>query len=205
MSNSGTIHPYLYPTAPHVRRHGPSGYSDYQSYRPWLEDEFSFRCVYCLKRMVWSPSDVWVIDHLISQVESPELECVYDNLVFACGHCNSQKGPNRVPDPCEIAYGTCIRVEADGTITSHNRQGNRLIQVLRLNHSHLVAERLKTMRIHAILSDPKYANEYQQYMGFPTVLPDLASRKPPGGNSRPQGLNDSHLARRQRDELPTIY
>src|SRR5208337_687922 len=62
--------PFAYPTEPHCRRHGPSGYTDYQSYRPWLEDEFSFRCLYCLKRMVWAPTDVWSVDHIISQDEA---------------------------------------------------------------------------------------------------------------------------------------
>ncbi len=36
---------FVYPTLPHVRRHGPRGYADYPSYRPWLRDEFAFRCV----------------------------------------------------------------------------------------------------------------------------------------------------------------
>ncbi len=37
--------PFSYPNRPHVRRHGPRGYANYESYRPWLRDEFSFRCV----------------------------------------------------------------------------------------------------------------------------------------------------------------
>jgi hypothetical protein len=35
------------------RRHGPANYAAYESYRPWLRDEFDFRCVYCLKRETW--------------------------------------------------------------------------------------------------------------------------------------------------------
>jgi hypothetical protein len=42
-----------YAATAHVRRHGPFGYQDYESYRDWLRDEFSFRCVYCLKRIFW--------------------------------------------------------------------------------------------------------------------------------------------------------
>lgn len=45
--------PFNYPDAPHRRRHGPRGYADYASYRPWLRDEFTFRCVYCLLREQW--------------------------------------------------------------------------------------------------------------------------------------------------------
>ena len=44
------ISPYRYPTTALVRKHGPQGYSKYGHHRPWLRDEFDFRCVYCLKR-----------------------------------------------------------------------------------------------------------------------------------------------------------
>jgi hypothetical protein len=27
---------FTYPADPHLRRHGPTGYADYESYRPWL-------------------------------------------------------------------------------------------------------------------------------------------------------------------------
>jgi hypothetical protein len=45
--------PFDYPAVPLVRSHGPLGYSDYESYRAWLRDEFAFRCVYCLSREQW--------------------------------------------------------------------------------------------------------------------------------------------------------
>lgn len=48
--------PFEYPSAPLVRRHGPVGYLDYSSFRPWLRDEFGFRCVYCLRREQWEPN-----------------------------------------------------------------------------------------------------------------------------------------------------
>jgi hypothetical protein len=39
-----------YPEPKADRRHGPAKYTSYEYYRPWLRDEFAFRCVYCLKR-----------------------------------------------------------------------------------------------------------------------------------------------------------
>jgi len=48
--------PFAYPTVPHQRRRGPSGYKNYQDFKPWLRDEFTFRCVYCLEREMWYPS-----------------------------------------------------------------------------------------------------------------------------------------------------
>ena len=35
---------FEYPSELHVRRHGPRGYRDYRSYKPWLRDEFDFCC-----------------------------------------------------------------------------------------------------------------------------------------------------------------
>ena len=57
--------PFDYP-APHLRRHGPMGYADYASYRPWLRDEFSFRCVYCLLREQWGRvRGLFDLDHFL--------------------------------------------------------------------------------------------------------------------------------------------
>jgi len=198
------IEPYAYPTRQHRRRHGPAGYSTYESYRPWLEDEFSFRCIYCLNRKVWSPTNIWAIDHLISQDEASELECEYDNLVFACQFCNQQKLSNRVPDPRRVAYGDCLRVESNGTVTALNRHGRKLLSVIRLNHRRFVEERLKTMRLLRILAIHAPA-EFQRLMGFPADLPDLSTLKPPEGNRRPEGISQSCFAQRMRGELPTMY
>lgn len=77
--------PFTYSESAHVRRHGPRGYADYESYRPWLRDEFSFRCVYCLTREVWGPLlGVYAIDHFMPLALRPDLECDYDNLLYWC-------------------------------------------------------------------------------------------------------------------------
>ena len=197
------VQPYDYPQTPHVRRHGPAGYSTYESYRPWLEDEFSFRCVYCLKRMVWAPTDIWAVDHLVSQSEAPQLACEYDNLVLACQFCNQRKSSHRVPDPCQVAYGACLTVNSDGTVTPHGRHGNRLVSTLRLNHPRMLAERRKWLKIIETLRQHDLA-EYESLMGYPPILQDLRKRKAPQ-NRRPQGLSESCFAKQERDELARIY
>ena len=56
--------PFVYPAQPHRRRHGPRGYAGYESYRDWLRDEFSFRCVYCLNHEQWViAKGAFAIDH----------------------------------------------------------------------------------------------------------------------------------------------
>lgn len=125
-------HPFRYPLVPHVYRHGPAGYKKYRYYRPWLEDEFLFRCVYCLKRQVWAPTDVWAVDHIVPLCEAPLRECDYGNLVLACQSCNNLKLAAAVPDPVATAYGNCLKLDDDsGEVKALNEDGTILIRVLR--------------------------------------------------------------------------
>jgi len=73
---------FCYPDSPYVRRHGPQGYRDYRSFKPWLRDEFGFRCVYCLWRERWyaDGADTFAVDHFIPLSSRPDLICDYDNL-----------------------------------------------------------------------------------------------------------------------------
>lgn len=56
--------PFDYPPVPHVR--GPARYAGYESYRPWLRDEFAFRCVYRLMR-----DGLWHIVLVLEALSSP--------------------------------------------------------------------------------------------------------------------------------------
>jgi hypothetical protein len=46
---------------------------------------------------------------------------------------------------------------------------------------------------------------YRELMGYPDDLPNLRCRRPPGGNTRPAGVEQSAFARRERGELPSSY
>jgi len=65
--------PFAYPTTPHARRHGPRGYKNYQDYKPFLRDDFTFRCVYCLERETWYPNRdaSFSVDHFEPKVLNP--------------------------------------------------------------------------------------------------------------------------------------
>jgi hypothetical protein len=102
--------PFEYPTEAIVRRHAPLGYKSAGGFRPWLRDDFSYRCVFCLLREAWVNHDLQV-EHFDPVTLSPELELEYTNLLYACHVCNGKKGPRTVPDPCqklihsEIVFG----------------------------------------------------------------------------------------------------
>ena len=121
---------FEYPTKPHVRRHGPVGYRHYSSYRDWLRDEFTFRCVYCLHREQWyNRGATFHVEHFIPVTVDPAGKCKYSNLLYACATCNEAKRAiTGVPDPCEVAFHDCLRITGDGHIEALNDAGEKLRQ-----------------------------------------------------------------------------
>ena len=204
--------PFRYPATPHARRHGPRGYTDYGSYKPWLRDEFAFRCAFCQVRERWYPdgSKSFSIDHLQPRQLAPHLTCVYENLLYSCPTCNSAKQDAwPIPDPCQTAYGAHLQVRDDGTIQGLTADGKRLIDTLRLDSPARTAFRRKQMELIGYLSskpasDREAARLLQQLLGFPDDLPDLAELRPPGGNDRPEGTAESYAARRAQGRLPVL-
>jgi hypothetical protein len=197
--------PFDYPAAPIVRSHGPRGYEQSESYRPWLRDEFAFRCVYCLCREQWGRvTGEFNLDHFVPQKIRPRHATTYDNLVYACARCNRTKSAQRVPDPLATLTLQSVRVHPDGSLEGCSSDAKSLILKLDLNGSRMVSWRLLWMRIVELAA----ANDeplYQRIMGYPNDLPDLARLRPPGGNARPPGVSQSHFARAARGELPATY
>lgn len=196
-----------YPTEPHVRRHGPEGYQDYESYRDWLRDEFTFRCVYSLHREQWyNRGGTFHVDHFVPLAADPDGRLAYSNLVYACGTCNEAKRDILgIPDPCEVAFSDCVRVVRDGSVEALNGDGEMLIRCLCLNskmniqHRRRMIESLLTLRT----ANPKL---FQELLGFPDDLPDLRppKRRVPR-NSKPEGVEQSYLVLRERGKLPATY
>jgi hypothetical protein len=209
---SPMFQPFFYPTTPLLRRHGPQGYSDGPSYKPWLRDEFAFRCVFCLLREHWYRpfgADLFGVEHLIPRSRAPHLEFVYDNLLYACATCNSCKrdeGP--LLDPTKDGYGNHLRLLPDGSLAATTNEGKQLIQTLNLNRFALILYRRELLEMAETARDnpqSEIALRYRAMMVFPDDLPNLTSLRPPGGNTRPDGLLSCCFAQRQRGELPATY
>ena len=196
---------FEYPAAPHVRRHGPAGYKDYGSYRDWLRDEFMFRCVYCLRREQWDERGAaFHIEHFIPVVIDPDSTCEYVNLLYACATCNeAKKAVLGVPDPCKVAFHDCLRVIDNGRVVAQNDDGEKLIQVLRLDSERSVRHRSRWMRILEALRTTHPAL-HEELMGFPAELPDLRQKRVPS-NTKPKGAQNCYFALRERGELPAMY
>lgn len=196
--------PFAYPAQRHVRRHGPQGSSHYRQYRNWLRDEFSFRCVYCLRRETWAtmPRD-FEIDHVLPKRDYPELERDYDNLVYACAECNGTKAVKLLPAPESVAYGDCLRVDHTGEISALNERGKEIIEALRLNAPKYT--QLRRLFIRMTAEAAPGSETLRCCLGYPDGLPNLSVEKEPKHNKRPKGIHDSHYERKRRGELPDYY
>lgn len=196
---------FEYPTLPHNRRHGPRGYKDYQSFRDWLRDEFTFRCVYCLHREQWYGRGVtFHIDHSNPVTVDSQGECEYSNLLYACATCNeAKKAILNVPNPCLVAFHDCLRIMPDGRVKALNADGAKLEEALRLNRLSNLVYRSRWMRTLEALRT-KEPDLYREFMAFPENLPDLRKKHVPR-NTKPEGAEDCYFAMRERGELPVTY
>jgi hypothetical protein len=134
---------FSYPETPHVRRPGPRGYVDDEHYKPWLRDEFTFRCVYCRCRGVWFPDGGrhFSVEHVRPTSLAPVGLTDYNTLIYGCCQCNAARGASLLPlDPCD-SLGKHLRVADDGTVCALTPAAEELIRIGRLNRPHLTAYR----------------------------------------------------------------
>lgn len=201
---------FSYPTRPHQRKHGPTGYTDYESYRDWLRDEFSYRCVFSLVREQWvSRTGNFDIDHWKPRAERPDLTCEYDNLFYVFHPLNLIRSKKSLPNPSTVALADCLHVYPNGVrmgeIEALNISGERIIQVLRLDSVDSTGFR---RRVLSMLRSLAVTDErtFREMVGFPKDLPDLRpSKRRNKGNTRPAGLDQSDLNLRESGMLSEWY
>lgn len=199
------------PATEHRRRHGPRGYLDYRAYKPWLRDEFAFRCIYCLCRERWCANghEEFAVDHLVPRAALPNDLADYDNLLYACQSCNRNRQDVDLPlDPGRNALGVHLRVGSDGVVQALTGEGRFIVRACHLNRPLLLLFRKRMLALIDSLSERGGVGDeavLRDLLAFPTNLPELAALRPPGGNTRPEGIAESCEVRRKRGELPSGY
>ena len=202
---------FTYPRSRHIRCHGPRGYRDYRSYKPWLRDEFAFRCVYCLWRERWCADgdQMFSVDHLLPRTTHPERLCDYDNLVYACCQCNALKQEaTPVLNPCEEALGQHLEIHSDGSVRALTARGAEQVALCRLNRPRLQEARRMMLELFSMLTASRSEEArvlLRGLCGFPDNLPHIATLRPPAGNTHPEAIVNSYYTKRQRGELPATY
>ena len=210
--------PFLYTPQPHQRKHGPAGYIDYQEYKPWLRDEFVFRCVYCLERELWygDRHASFSVEHVEPQKDSPLRICDYTNLVYACTRCNSYKRRIRLIDPTAVGFGIHLRVdEKTGVVHpvkvngNPSREGALVISLLHLNEDPAISNRRYAIDLLALKREyPDNERIHRLFLkcfGFPEELPDLRSHRPPQGNQLEGSELRCYFALRDANHLSDTY
>ena len=196
---------FAYPKEQHRRRHGPTGYTIPETYREWLRDDFSYRCVYSLIREQWiSRKANFDIDHLESRSSRSDLVCDYNNLLYVTHRVNLVHGKRPLPDPCKVALGKCLEVDPEtGEIRALNDVGGRIISILKLDSDDATADRLMWLRI---LRCAAQGDEglFRRLIGYPSDLYDL-SKAQEENNSRPSGIAESAFECDQAGTLPEWY
>jgi hypothetical protein len=144
------------------------------------------------------------LDHFLPVAVHPEYEGNYDNLLYACAACNQAKGVVVLPDPSQVLVDEAVWVRDDGRIEGTTPEARRLIRVLGLDSREETEVRLLWIGIMALAErfDPVL---HQGLIGFPDDLPNLPRLRPPGGNTRPQGLAACFLTQRRAGTLPARY
>ena len=111
-----------------------------------------------------------------------------------------------VLDPCEEPFGRHLEVLDDGIIRALTPPGVALIRICRLDRPKLTAFRREMLEVWRTLErrhGPEAVVIRQRFFGLPANLPNLAALRPPGGNTRPQGIAQSYAERQRRGELPS--
>jgi len=206
--------PFAYPTSPHTHKHGPAGYAQYQYYKPWLRDEFVFRCVYCLTRETWGSSVIGHAelgaDHFEPKSLNEALVKTYTNLLYACNDCNRYRQTEPLPiNPLTTPLADHLIVDDQGRIVAKTTEGLDFIDLFDLSapgRNRLREDRLALLRAkqnHP--EDPDIDALYRRAFGYPDVLPDLSALDPPGGNANLGSEKQCCHALRLRNELPDVY
>jgi hypothetical protein len=148
------------------------------------------------------------VEHLRPTSTAPQGLTDYDTLVYACCQCNAASKAVLLPLDPRAGLRQHLEVLADGSIRGLTPAGEDFIRICRLDRPNLVAFRrliLDVLRLLGRKRDREAAALCRRYLGYPANLPDLAALRPPGGNSRPEGVERSAFARRERGELPGVY
>lgn len=141
-----------------VSRSSPPHCTDYQDYGPWLRRDFWFSCAYCTLTECEAGGVTFGVDHYHPKSKHPDLETVYENLMYCCSFCNSFKG-DREPSSGAQAKGVRLyRPDTDVAEEHFGLNGRRLepkspiggytIALLDLNRQPLQRTRELRERLH---------------------------------------------------------
>jgi hypothetical protein len=153
---------------------------DYRSFRPFVREDFSGQCAFCLfPELLAGGEENFELDHFRPRRLFPELLNDFYNLYYSCHPCNHIKRDSWPPqtleeqgirfvDLCKEDFASHFQVE-HGIWHGLTKPGEYTIDKLNLNRQHLVTVRalLERLRIHPHdeISEANF-NQLVQELGF---------------------------------------
>lgn len=144
------MNPFVYPKSRHLRRERPGRFSTHSEYKPFLQREFSRKCVYCRVPDSMKGYDAFGVDHYRPKSVFGSLVKEYSNLFYACNTCNRLKGdywPPRgkgathfIPNPCDHEMFKHLRFRG-AAVESRTTAGRVTEELLDLNDPEVAAYR----------------------------------------------------------------
>lgn len=138
-------------------RYGDLSRDAQQAMKRSLFIEQTGQCVYCGRAIALEDRDRHHVEHFRPRTRYPDYELVYENLFLSCGPQQAQGSPQptcgnekaawfdedcHVEPAPEEACQRHFRFASDGRIRAgRSPEANRMIDVLKLNHRELIAER----------------------------------------------------------------
>ena len=178
---------------PRPRRYAPI-YTQYSTYKEFLRDEFDFRCCYCLAREIWKDDGEFGIDHWKPKGDLlfAHLECVYENLVWACDTCNEAKKSITVKlEPLVDDFSQHVAFGEKGKVVGLTPQGKGLVRKLKLRDR---SQFLSFVMDYVKIKDHSFS------LKFPADLPDLTRKRP-----KVSGIEDCYFKQREQGSLPPYF
>ena len=140
----------------------PKVKGDYHSFRPFVREDFSRQCAFCLfSELLAGGEENFELDHFRPRHRFPDLLNDFYNLYYSCHPCNhikrgswpspalEEQGISFV-DLCKEDFATHFSVEKNGIWSGLTNPGKYTIDKLNLNRQHLVIVRglLERLGIH---------------------------------------------------------
>jgi len=111
-------------------------------------------------------------------------------------------------DPSRESLGAHLRITREGVAEPLTAEGAQFIAICHHNRPAMIDFRRRLIGLIETLAGsetPQAKVALQELLAFPYDLPDLATKRPSGGNARPSGIAESCFERRQSGELPDVY
>lgn len=133
------------------REKSPGPFKHYSEYRPYVREDFSDCCAYCLtSELLGGGPESFELDHFRpkSLPQFASFESHFYNLYYSCRPCNLIKG-NRWPDShletlgygfvdlCAEAFSDHFEEDPEGVWKPLSRRAEYTLERLRLNRAHL--------------------------------------------------------------------